>query len=184
MSGRPERRSGPTRARSGTTTYIVDVAGETLTIELGPDGVRVGEVSVEAAIYDIPGSPIRLLRIGDAVFEVVAERGERRGQFTLTVGGVRLVVDALDERTRAARSVMAAAAAQHGPEPVRAPMPGLVTRVLVSPGDAVSAGSSLVVMEAMKMENELRAKVAGRVRAVHVAAGTAVEKGAVLIELE
>jgi pyruvate carboxylase subunit B len=63
-------------------------------------------------------------------------------------------------------------------------MPGLVVRVNVQPGDEVQAGQGLVVMEAMKMENELRAPAAGRVRAILAAPGTAVEKGAVLIELE
>jgi pyruvate carboxylase subunit B len=63
-------------------------------------------------------------------------------------------------------------------------MPGLVTRVLVAAGDAVRAGDSIVVMEAMKMENELRAKSDGTVRAVAVTPGTAVEKGMVLVELE
>ena len=63
-------------------------------------------------------------------------------------------------------------------------MPGLIVRVNVNPGDAVQAGQGLVVMEAMKMENELRSSAAGVVKAVHVAPGKAVEKGAVLVELE
>ncbi|MBU6366822.1 MAG: acetyl-CoA carboxylase biotin carboxyl carrier protein subunit [Gemmatimonadetes bacterium] len=62
-------------------------------------------------------------------------------------------------------------------------MPGLVVRVLAAPGDQVAAGAPLLVMEAMKMENELRAPAAGVVRAVHAAPGQAVEKGAVLVEL-
>jgi pyruvate carboxylase subunit B len=63
-------------------------------------------------------------------------------------------------------------------------MPGLIVRVSVRRGDEVQAGQGLVVMEAMKMENELRAPAAGRVRAILAEPGTAVEKGAVLIELE
>ena len=63
-------------------------------------------------------------------------------------------------------------------------MPGLVVRVSVAVGDQVQAGQALVVMEAMKMENELRSAAAGTVRAVLAAPGTAVEKGAVLVELE
>jgi biotin carboxyl carrier protein len=51
-------------------------------------------------------------------------------------------------------------------------------------GDTVAAGAGLVVMEAMKMENELRTVAAGKVRAVHVAVGAVVEKGALLVELE
>jgi pyruvate carboxylase subunit B len=63
-------------------------------------------------------------------------------------------------------------------------MPGLVVRVSVKPGDRVEAGQGLVVMEAMKMENELRSSAAGTVRAVHAQPGSAVDKGALLVELE
>ncbi|MDE3052849.1 MAG: biotin/lipoyl-binding protein [Gemmatimonadota bacterium] len=63
-------------------------------------------------------------------------------------------------------------------------MPGLIVRVHVKPGDVVQPGQGLVVMEAMKMENELRATAGGTVKAVAVAPGTAVEKGALLLELE
>jgi pyruvate carboxylase subunit B len=62
-------------------------------------------------------------------------------------------------------------------------MPGLVVRVSVSVGDRVEAGQGIVVMEAMKMENELRATAAGTVKSVNATPGTAVEKGALLVEL-
>jgi pyruvate carboxylase subunit B len=62
-------------------------------------------------------------------------------------------------------------------------MPGLVVRVEVAEGQAVEAGAGLVVVEAMKMENELRATRAGMVKTVHVAVGQAVEKGAALVTL-
>ncbi|HJP60192.1 MAG TPA: acetyl-CoA carboxylase biotin carboxyl carrier protein subunit, partial [Gemmatimonadaceae bacterium] len=68
--------------------------------------------------------------------------------------------------------------------PIVAPMPGLIVRVNVAPGDAVEAGQGVVVMEAMKMENELRATGPGKVRSVEVAPGVAVEKGALLVALE
>jgi len=70
-----------------------------------------------------------------------------------------------------------------GPARVTAPMPGRLVKVLVQEGDSVSEGQGLVVMEAMKMENELRAESAGRVTAVRVAAGEAVERDQVLIDL-
>jgi biotin carboxyl carrier protein len=64
---------------------------------------------------------------------------------------------------------------------VRSPMPGAVVRVLVAPGDAVTKGQVLVVVEAMKMENEFRAADDGVVASVGVAVGQAVEAGAVLV---
>ncbi len=75
----------------------------------------------------------------------------------------------------------AAAAAQRT---VRAPMPGLVLRVLVEPGRHVHPGDGLVVLEAMKMENELRAQTEGVIRSVHVTAGEGVGKNALLLEFE
>lgn len=64
------------------------------------------------------------------------------------------------------------------------PMPGRVVQVLVAPGDEVRKGQGLVIVEAMKMENELKAVRAGRIAAVHVTPGSSVEKGALLLELE
>ncbi|MBM3885848.1 MAG: acetyl-CoA carboxylase biotin carboxyl carrier protein subunit [Gemmatimonadetes bacterium] len=79
---------------------------------------------------------------------------------------------------------MRATARPSGPTPLVAPMPGLIVRVHVRPGDVVAAGQPLVVMEAMKMENELRATAAGVVRSVAVLPGAAVEKGTVLVALD
>jgi len=66
---------------------------------------------------------------------------------------------------------------------LRSPMPGRVVKVLVAPGDAITAGAPLLVIEAMKMENELAAPRAGSVTRVLVAAGDAVERDALLIEI-
>ncbi len=71
-----------------------------------------------------------------------------------------------------------------GASQVTAPIPGKVVAVKVAPGDEVEIGRPLVVLEAMKMENELAAERAGRVVAVHVEPGATVEAGAVLVELE
>ena len=71
-----------------------------------------------------------------------------------------------------------------GPQRIVAPMPGKVVRVLVKPGDAVEARQGLVVVEAMKMENELRAARAGTVAAVSVVEGQSVDAGAVLAVVE
>jgi len=76
------------------------------------------------------------------------------------------------------------AASGHGEHTVAAPMPGRVVRVLVAPGDEVAARQPVVVVEAMKMENELRSPKAGRVKEVEVAAGASVEAGRVLVVIE
>ena len=90
---------------------------------------------------------------------------------TATAGGRRLARDT-------------AAGASTGDVRVMAPMPGRVLRVLVKPGDEVAARQGLVVVEAMKMENELAAPRAGRVREVAAAEGTPVEAGRLLVVIE
>jgi len=143
-----------------------------------------GAPGVAAELSDIAGSPVRMVRIGDEVFRVVAEKKEGRGRYSLWVDGYRFETEALDERRRALRDLTGAAKGPTGPAPIVAPMPGLIVRVNVVPGDTVEAGQGVVVMEAMKMENELRATAAGRVRSVDITPGTAVEKGALLVSLE
>ncbi|MBA3890286.1 MAG: acetyl-CoA carboxylase biotin carboxyl carrier protein subunit [Gemmatimonadaceae bacterium] len=115
---------------------------------------------------------------------VVVRRGEGKGRYTFWLEGHRFDVEALDERTHAIRALSGATAGLAGPAPLVAPMPGLIVRVNVQQGDEVQAGQGLVVMEAMKMENELRAPAAGVVKRVACEPGAAVEKGSVLIELE
>ncbi len=163
--------------------YVVEIDGVRSEVEVLGDEVRVDGEIVRAHLREVPGTPGLLLTIGDTTHRVIARRGATRGQYTLSVNGRTYAADALDERTRAIRDLSAASGAAAGPAPLIAPMPGLVVRVQVAEGDTVASGQPLVVMEAMKMENELRAPSAGTVRRVAVAPGTAVEKGTVLIEL-
>ncbi len=163
--------------------YIVEVNGERVTVELdGAHAVVDGE-RLDVGLTAVDGTPVRLVRIGEQVHRVVARRGASRGMWVLDVAGARMETEALDERMRVIRDLTAASAVASGPAPLVAPMPGLVVRVNVAVGDVVSAGQGLVVVEAMKMENELRTTVAGVVLVITAVAGTAVEKGAVLVEL-
>jgi pyruvate carboxylase subunit B len=164
--------------------YVVEVNGERLDALVDGAEVEAGGERVRAGVTDVEGTPVRLVTIGDQVHRVVARRHRERGRYTLWIDGYRYEVEALDERTRAIRDLSGARAGPSGPAPLVAPMPGLVVRVAVAVGDAVQAGQALVVMEAMKMENELRSSATGTVKAVLAAPGTAVEKGAVLVELE
>ena len=162
--------------------YVVDVGGEMIDVTLDGDGVHLDGQRVPAQLTPVEGTPIRMLAIGDAVYRVQVRRGESRGRYTLWIDGWRFEVEALDERTRTIRELSAKSGGPAGPTPLKAPMPGLIVRVLVSPGDTVEAGQGLIVMEAMKMENELRAPAAGTVKVVAVKQGAAVEKGALLVD--
>lgn len=165
--------------------YIVDLNGERHGVALDPEGVRYErENEVHAELSDIEASPTAIVRIGTEVHRVVVQKRPGRGKYTLWVDGYRFETEALDERTRQIRDVSAASARPTGPAPILAPMPGLIVRVSVKVGDKVEAGQGIVVMEAMKMENELRATTAGTVSEVEVAAGAVVEKGAILVVLQ
>ena len=163
--------------------YVVIVNGARFDVARDADGIRVDDRLVRAHLADVDGTPVKVLTIGDRVHRVVMQRGAGRGQYTIWLGGHRYEVEALDERTRAIRDLSGEAARAVGPAPLIAPMPGLIVRVNVQVGDSVYSGTPVVVMEAMKMENELRAQTAGVVSAVRVQPGAAVEKGAVLVEL-
>ena len=164
--------------------YFVRIDDEDVEVVLDGNTVAVDGRTYHAELAPQDGTPVQVLRLGDEVHRLVVRAGDTRGRYSLWVDGFRLEVDALDERARAIRELTGAAAAASGPAPIVAPMPGMIVRVAAQVGDQVQPGQGLVVMEAMKMENELRATSAGTVRAVLVQPGTAVEKGAVLLELE
>ncbi len=164
--------------------YIVELNDNRHTVDVEGTQATIEGITGHAELGVSNGTPTRLMRIGDRVVRVTGRRGERRGLYHLEIDGYKYTVDAVDERTRAIRDMTAKSAGATGPAPLKAPMPGLIVRVNVKVGDEVAAGQGMVVMEAMKMENELRATAAGVVKAVLVEPGKAVEKGMVLVELE
>jgi pyruvate carboxylase subunit B len=162
--------------------YHVAIAGRTYEITVDGEQVVVNGREVRAAIRAVPGTPVRHLVLEDRS-ECFAAIPEGSGRWTFLDLGEAVEVEVLDERTRHIRSMVGSGAGSVRSGAVKAPMPGLVVRVLVEPGQTVSAGAGLVVLEAMKMENELRAPAAGVVETVAVRPGQAVEKGQVLIGL-
>jgi biotin carboxyl carrier protein len=111
---------------------------------------------------------------------VVPQNGN--GVIDVYIAGHRITVAERTGLGRRAREAEGAHGA--GPQRVAAPMPGKVVRVLVAAGDAVQPRQGLVVVEAMKMENELRAARAGRVKKIFVLEGQSVEAGTVLVVVE
>jgi biotin carboxyl carrier protein len=163
--------------------YIVTVAGREIEVDIDGDEVRVEGRSLSAALGAVAGTPLRHLLVDGRPSTLVLE-GTGRGRWTISVRGERWEVEAVDERTRHIRSLTGAATRDRGAAALKAPMPGLVVRVLTEPGQAVSRGAGVVVLEAMKMENELKASADAKVKAVRVRAGEPVEKGQVLLEFE
>jgi glutaconyl-CoA/methylmalonyl-CoA decarboxylase subunit gamma len=111
--------------------------------------------------------------------------GPASGRAVVSVDGQAVQVEVADGRAAAiAPTGPTASVRAAGPTAVRSPIPGRVVKVLARPGEEVKAGRGVVVVEAMKMENEIRAPRDGRVQEVKVAEGAAVESGQDLVVLE
>jgi biotin carboxyl carrier protein len=163
--------------------YFVTVDGREFEVVVDGGRATVDGQEFEAHLEAIPGTPLRHLLLGDQSLSLAIEPGGR-GRWIVSRYGDRREVEVVDERTRHIRSLTGQGAQVRGPAQLRAPMPGLVARVLVEVGQRVEAGAGVVVLEAMKMENELRAAQTGVVRALAAQPGQAVEKGQVLVEFD
>jgi biotin carboxyl carrier protein len=161
--------------------YYVTVDGQTFEVDLTGDTPLVDGEPVEAGLTRVADSPTLHLLANGRSHALIARRQDRHS-WDLHLDGERFEVAVVDERTRAIQAMTGQGTASKGPRSVVAPMPGLVVRVSVAAGDRVEAGQSVVIMEAMKMENDLKAEAAGVVGRVAVESGEAVEKGAVLVE--
>lgn len=163
--------------------YVVMIAGRSVEVEIDEARVRIGGRTVSASLEAIPGTPLRQLVLDGRPLTLAIE-SIGRGRWMLQSSGERWEVEVLDERARHIRSLTGAGDHRRSIQVLKAPMPGLVVRVLAKPGESIAAGTGVVVLEAMKMENELKAVETAVVKAVRVEPGQAVEKGQILVEFE
>jgi biotin carboxyl carrier protein len=163
--------------------YFVRLGSRTIEVEVLGGAVRVDGETLDAHLAAVPGTPLHHLLLGRDSWTVAAQALEGMGQWALGAVGERVEVEAVDERTQAIRALTGKKGGPSVGGVVKAPMPGLVVRVPVTEGQRVAAGAGLVVVEAMKMENELKATHPGVVVKIHVTPGSVVEKGAPLVTL-
>ncbi|MFH1764370.1 MAG: biotin/lipoyl-containing protein [Gemmatimonadota bacterium] len=163
--------------------YFVKIGARELEVELGPTGIRVDGVEVDADLIEMDGTEVHSLLLGGASHRILATRSGAE-EWTLHLSGRQLRAQVVDERTRAIREMTGVKEGNLGPRALRAPMPGLVIKVEAGEGDEVEPGQGLVIVEAMKMENELKSERGGRISRVLVEAGQIVEKDQVLVEFE
>jgi biotin carboxyl carrier protein len=142
--------------------YAVTLDGRALEVDLRPTSSGFASLVVDGASHEVGLQP-------------------REGGWSVLAQGRTLDVQLQDA---GAAGVASRSAPAGGSARVTAPMPGRLVKVLVEAGQDVAEGQGLVVMEAMKMENELRAPRAGRVKELHARERQAVESGALLVVLE
>lgn len=162
--------------------FDATVAGRTLRVEVRGERGRY-ELTVDGKPFEVDcqetGRDFVSLLVDGRSYELGLEK--RDFGYLVVFPDDALAVELVD----AARGPRAAARkGAAGPARISAPMPGKIVRVLAEAGQAVEAGHGLVVMEAMKMENEIRAPRAGRVKDIGVRQGQTVESGALLVVLE
>jgi pyruvate carboxylase subunit B len=161
--------------------YYVTMAGRTVEVELGSEGIRVDGEPAEVDLVEMDGTQVRSLLLNGKSYRVLAAR-KGRGSWNLHLYGRHLDARVVDERTRALEEMTGEPEGGQRLTVLRAPMPGLVVKVDVAEGDPVKEGQGLVIVEAMKMENELKSLGEARVKRVLVGPGDVVEKDQVLVE--
>ena len=161
--------------------YTAIIGGEERLIEVTPreSGYRlvIGGRELDLDAVHLQGFAVSLIA-GTRSYRCDIDPG-KNGQIGVLVGETVYPLEILDERKLRMRRAGGKFTLE-GPQRIDAPMPGKVTRVLVKAGDQVEEGQGLVVVEAMKMENELKSPKAGKVTELHAVEGEAVESGAKL----
>ena len=162
------------QAQAGGEITPIEVTGEAgrYTITLGGEAVTVDARQTGEGIWSI------LLDGASHVVDVT----DRDGTYAVDVAGERYAIR-VEEQSRYIIRTRGAGGGERG-QVLKAPMPGKVTLIEVTVGQSVAPGDGLIVLEAMKMENEFKAQVAGTVKEIRVAAGQPVNPGDVLVVIE
>lgn len=160
--------------------YTAIIDNRTYRIEVGPNNTVLVDGEPHSVDFrNIDGTALFSLLMDNGSWEVLVER--TGDEYRMLINGELHVVTIQDERTRKLAKATDGSGGPAGDVQIKAPMPGLVRGVNVSVGDSVSARQGVVILEAMKMENELRSPRAGVVKDVRVKAGDKVDQGQVLV---
>jgi len=151
-------------------------------VTVGVDGV-VSVDSEEIAVYPtmLSSKEMSLLVNGKSYRVAFCHNGST---VDLLIDGQMVEVVVESERDALLKRYGGSSSTKRSKEKVFAPMPALVVKVEVEVGAVIAAGQGLIILEAMKMENEIKSPQAGKVKSVFVKKGNAVEKGTLLLELE
>lgn len=146
--------------------------------------VRVGKENVEELDVDfktVGKGSVHSMLVGNDSFRVIIDK--KMNMHKVYTRGYRFEYNVEDERTFLMRSLIGQTQAKVSGE-VKAPIPGLVTKILLGEGDVVAQGQGVMILEAMKMENEIKSPVEGTIKRLNVKPGNNVEKGQNLFAIE
>lgn len=160
--------------------------------EVSDIGERSIRVNLKESEYELSkiGSGLFLLRSDGQVHTLFVQQSnedlqdQNVGEFRITVGSREYLVNVDDEISLLRKSFSRPTGAASGTIVVKAPMPGLIVKVEAEVGEHVKAGQGILILEAMKMENEIRAPESGKIVSIHENKGSAVEKNEVLFTIQ
>jgi biotin carboxyl carrier protein len=162
--------------------YVATIGDTEFNIEILDKGrISVNGKVMEVDFENISGQPVYSMVIDGRSYEAYVYEGEEELQVLLL--GQQYPVQVQDEREKRLRAAAGGKLGDSGEFNLKAPMPGLVISVAVEPGQQVEKGAVLVILESMKMQNELRAPRAGTVTRVKVRAGETVEQRQTLVSI-
>ena len=165
--------------------FIGKLGDQTFTIEIEETGKSVYRVAVDGNEFLVDGKKTGRtnysLIVDNRSFEI--EVDHTGDEYRVLVDGRNYRIELVDERRVRVGGAQTGVQLQ-GRQLVSVPMPGKVVAVLVSEGDTIEKGQGLVIVEAMKMENEVRSPITGSVKEIKVKPGDTVEGGAVLVVVE
>jgi biotin carboxyl carrier protein len=174
----------------GDKAYTIDAGENSPQREIGIDGIRfavdwrqLAPLAADAQIPSNIGGRYSLLIAGKS-YEVLVRRVNKSDvtgyRYEVLVAGQRFEIGVEDEREKALTGSILSAH-ETGEAMVRAPMPGLVLGLPMDAGDNVERGQTVVILEAMKMENDLASPITGKVKEIRVSKGQTVNQGDVLV---
>ena len=170
--------------------YIATVDGRDLTIDIDRSGeilvdgeaLTIDLLAVDTSAEGAQVAQTYSLIVDNKSHELFVER--RAGAYEVVIDGDLFSVEVEDARLKQLKAMGGEGAAESSAAAINAPMPGMVVKVLVEPGQMVEANAGLVILEAMKMENELRSPIAGVVKSVSAVAGQTVNQGDPLVTVD
>lgn len=162
--------------------YVTTVDGKEFTVEIVDEKhIRINERLLDVDFESISGQPVYSLLMGGKSYEAYVSPDDE--QWEVLLRGRLYQAEVQDEREKRLRSAGGASAAEGGEFQMKAPMPGLVVAIPVEDGQEIKKGQVLLILESMKMQNELKAPRDGIIQRIKVKAGETVEQKQTLLSV-
>lgn len=161
--------------------YVTTINNKTFEIDIQRDGSLLVNGERREVDFLALGPSLYSILMDGLSHELVIE--ERDDQVEVLMRGKLYAGKVMDERAQLMASRGGGAGAESGDTVIKSPMPGLVVAVKVEPGQVVQAGQTVVILESMKMQNELKSPRSGVIHEVNISAGQSVEQGKVLVKI-